>query len=325
MDRFTSKPIRKEDLLLVFEKRYHHISPLWSNHQLEWINGVYQSYKDHEKCMIVLYLIKKTFDFYSKNLVKENFTEFYEKDSIEIDTFTIMEVSKALDIPKESVRRKINELEKSGAIKKVKKRIIIDKSILTFMRPEKSITRISRFLSVISNILYQENILQHEFESIKIEDFIKKNFFSLIWKLYYEVQISIMLKWKFFFTDLEIFHVWAVCLVNQKLNSKKKPQSNNKMSKKQYLDKYFFNDNKVIDGVNAMSISDISGIPRPTVIRKLNILLEEKYLVINDNKHYSLANAHQKKLTSIQVINFNLLSKFIASVFKLILIEQKKI
>ena len=32
--------------------------------------------------MIVLYLIKKTFDFYSKNLVKENFTEFFEKDFI---------------------------------------------------------------------------------------------------------------------------------------------------------------------------------------------------------------------------------------------------
>jgi DNA-binding Lrp family transcriptional regulator len=324
MDRFISNQIRKKDLLLFFEKKYHLISPLWSIHQLEWISGVYQSYKDHEKYMIVLYLIKKTFDFYSKNLVKENFTEFFEKDFIEVDSFTIMEVSKAIDITKESTRRKINELEKSGAIKRIKRRTIIDKSMFPFMKPQKSIIRISRFLSTISNILYQGNILQSEFESIKIEDFIKNNF-SLIWKLYYEVQIPNLLKWKKVFKDLETFHVWAVCVVNQKLNSQKNPESNNKISKKKYLDRYFFNDDNVIDGVNAMSISDISGIPRATVIRKLNILIEKKYLVINDKKHYTLANTHQKKLSSIQEINLSFLYEFIANVFNLILIDQGKI
>ncbi|MDC1463125.1 hypothetical protein N8449_02360 [Alphaproteobacteria bacterium] len=324
MDRFISNQIRKKDLLLFFEKKYHLISPLWSIHQLEWVSGVYQSYKDHEKYMIVLYLIKKTFDFYSKNLVKENFTEFFEKDFIEVDSFTIMEVSKAIDITKESTRRKINELEKSGAIKRIKRRTIIDKSMFPFMKPQKSIIRISRFLSTISNILYQGNILQSEFESIKIEDFIKNNF-SLIWKLYYEVQIPNLLKWKKVFKDLETFHVWAVCVVNQKLNSQKNPESNNKISKKKYLDRYFFNDDDVIDGVNAMSISDISGIPRATVIRKLNILIEKKYLVINDKKHYTLANTHQKKLSSIQEINLSFLYEFIANVFNLILIDQGKI
>ena len=324
MDRFISNQIRKKDLLLFFEKKYHLISPLWSIHQLEWVSGVYQSYKDHEKYMIVLYLIKKTFDFYSKNLVKENFTEFFEKDFIEVDSFTIMEVSKAIDITKESTRRKINELEKSGAIKRIKRRTIIDKSMFPFMKPQKSIIRISRFLSTISNILCQGNILQSEFESIKIEDFIKNNF-SLIWKLYYEVQIPNLLKWKKVFKDLETFHVWAVCVVNQKLNSRKNPESNNKISKKKYLDRYFFNDDNVIDGVNAMSISDISGIPRATVIRKLNILIEKKYLVINDKKHYTLANTHQKKLSSIQEINLSFLYEFIANVFNLILIDQGKI
>lgn len=324
MDRFISNQIRKKDLLLFFEKKYHLISPLWSIHQLEWVSGVYQSYKDHEKYMIVLYLIKKTFDFYSKNLVKENFTEFFEKDFIEVDSFTIMEVSKAIDITKESTRRKINELEKSGAIKRIKRRTIIDKSMFPFMKPQKSIIRISRFLSTISNILYQGNILQSEFESIKIEDFIKNNF-SLIWKLYYEVQIPNLLKWKKVFKDLETFHVWAVCVVNQKLNSQKNPESNNKINKKKYLDRYFFNDDNVIDGVNAMSISDISGIPRATVIRKLNILIEKKYLVINDKKHYTLANTHQKKLSSIQEINLSFLYEFIANVFNLILIDQGKI
>ena len=37
-------------------------------------------------------------------------------------------------------------------------------------------------------------------------------------------------------------------------------------------------------GVNAMSLSDITGIPRPTVVRKLKWLINKKFLTINDKK-----------------------------------------
>ena len=41
-------------------------------------------------------------------------------------------------------------------------------------------------------------------------------------------------------------------------------------------------------GVNAMSLSDITGIPRPTVVRKLKWLIDKKFLTINDKKLISL-------------------------------------
>ena len=41
-------------------------------------------------------------------------------------------------------------------------------------------------------------------------------------------------------------------------------------------------------GVNAMSLSEITGIPRATVVRKLNWLIEKKYLNINNKKLISL-------------------------------------
>ena len=137
MDRLISEQIRKEKLLILFEKNYNVVSPLWSNHQVEWMNGVYEPFNDHDKYMIVLYLIKKTFDFYSKNLVKETYTEFYKKDFIQVESLNIMEISQALNIPKETARRKIIELEKIGTIKKVGKKIIIDKKAFPFMKPEK--------------------------------------------------------------------------------------------------------------------------------------------------------------------------------------------
>ena len=318
MDQTISSQLRKEKLIKVFEKNYNTVIPLWSSHQLEWINGIYAPFKDHDKYMIVLYLIKKTFDFYSKNFVKESFTEFYEKEFIQIESLNVMEVSQALDIPKESARRKIIELEKLGAIKKIGKKIIIDKKAFPFIRPEKSIIRVSRFFSVVSNIMVNEKILQSEFRSEEIVTFIAKNF-THIWKLYYELQIPMILKWKKVFMDIESFHVWGVCVVNEQLNIKK--MGNLKMSKTSYLKKYY-NSLSQLEGMNAMSISDITGIPRATVIRKLNILLKKKYLKINDKKHYTLANERQKEVSEIQKISFSHLAYFVSQVFNLMQVDQ---
>ena len=109
VDQILLSQLRKEKLITAFEKNYNVVSPLWSNHQIEWMNGVYAPFKDHDKYLIILYLIKKTFDFYSKNFVRENFTEFYQKDFIQIESLNVMEISQALNIPKESARRKIIE------------------------------------------------------------------------------------------------------------------------------------------------------------------------------------------------------------------------
>ena len=37
-------------------------------------------------------------------------------------------------------------------------------------------------------------------------------------------------------------------------------------------------------GINAMSLSDITGIPRPTVVRKLKYLVKNNYITINEKK-----------------------------------------
>ena len=45
MDQAISSQLRKEKLIKVFEKNYNVVSPLWSNHQLEWINGTYATFQ----------------------------------------------------------------------------------------------------------------------------------------------------------------------------------------------------------------------------------------------------------------------------------------
>ena len=321
MDRLISSQIRKEELMAIFEKNYSRVGPLWSNHQLEWINGIYQAYKNHDKYLITIYLIKKNFNSLSKNFIIQTYAEYFERDSIELDVFNVMEVSKALNIPKESARRKINELEKKGSIKRVNKRIIIDKSTFLLMKPRNSIVGISRFLSNLSSILYNEKSLPKEYDSSTIKIFIEKNF-SFIWKLYYEVQIPMLLNWKFFFKDIETFHIWGACVVNQKLNSQRK--DNPKMNKKKYMEKYFYNNIETTAGINAMSISDITGIPRATVIRKLNTLIKKKNLKIDDKKLYTVTGDHRTKITSIQKKNLDHLAEFTSRVFNLIILTENK-
>ena len=290
-----SNQIYKEDVLSVIENKYSIMGPMWVNHQMEWCNGVFSSFKDHDKFLVIILLIKKTLDFYSRNFIKLTFDQFYSKDTVEIEKYTITEISKALNIPKESTRRKVLELEKMGAIRKFKKKIIIDRSKYYHSKPVDSIKRITRFLSILSEMSIDSKILPKKLSSGELEIIIKDNF-SYIWKLYYELQIPMMMSYKKIFKDLETFHIFGICVVNQHLYARR--VSNDYMQRDIFIEST--HSSKMMQGLNAMSISDISGIPRATVIRKLRQLVKEDVLVIDIKKHYRLTSNIVTKLKPVQ-------------------------
>ena len=309
-----SKQIYKEDVLSVLESKYSVIGTIWTNYQLEWVNGVYKPFKNHDKFLIVIYLIKKTLDFYSRNFTKLTYEKFYSKNTVEIEKFNISEISTNLNIPKESARRKILELENNKIIVKNKKKILIDRSSFASIKPIKSIIRISRFLSILSNFLYEEKILPKKISSEKLEQTIKDNF-SYIWKIYYELQIPMMISYKKIFGDLESFHIFGICVINQHTSAQKK---NTSIMKREAFIKFFKTEE--IQGVNAMSISDITGIPRATVIRKLKKLVKSRFLEIDHKKHYRLSNSISAKLIPLQGVILNGLANFSSKIYNLIIL-----
>ena len=313
-----SKQIDSRHLRGVIEKNFVSIMPIWIPLQLAWVNNVYKTFKDHEKFMIIMHLLKKTFDTYSQNFVKLSYEDYFNQNYVEIEKINVTEISKSLDIPKETTRRKINELEKLGVIKRINKKIIIDKSTWPNIKPKDTMNRMTGFLSILSKMCFTEGLIS---EPLSAEHLMKtcKEYFSFVWKLYYEMQIPFLLGYKKTFGDLEAFHICGICINNQALNSKK--IDNSKMSKKFYVEKYFFAEEKVFLGINAMSISDITGIPRATVIRKLKKLIKEKYLKIDNKKHYSSTGVHKKKLITIQNITLENLSKFAARIYNLSLVK----
>jgi len=301
--------ISKQKLLSILEDNYSTLGPIWVQSQLEWLNGIYGSFKDHDKFLIIIHLLKKTLNFYSRNFIKLTYEEFYQKNTIEISKFSISEISKALFIPKESTRRKINELKDMGVIKRFKKKLMIDRSSFKYVKPEKTIERISRFLSAQSIICVNEKILSNKLSTKNIEIIIKNNF-SYIWKNYYEMQLLMMTTYKKIFNDLESFHIFCICVVSQHIDTKK--LDNSKMSRNEFIE--FLISHKV-SGINAMSISDITGIPRATVIRKLQKLLIKNCLIIDDKKHYRLSGVFLNTLKLPQKTVFFHLANFSATVF----------
>ena len=312
-----SKQIYKEDMLSVIENRYSTLGPMWVSHQLEWNNGVYASFKDHDKFLIVIFLINKTLNFYSRNFIKLSYLEFYSKETVEIEKFSISEVSQELNIPKESARRKVLELENEGILKNIKKKIYIDRSKYYYTKPEDSIKRVSRFLSTLASMSVNEKIFTKKITSEELELIIKKNF-SYIWKIYYELQIPMMISYKKVFKDLESFHIFGTCIVNQHLYVRKYTENN--LIRESFINTMI--EASEMEGINAMSISDITGIPRATVIRKLQKMLREKVLKIDLKKHYRLTGNFSKKLMPIQKDVLLKLANFSSLIFNLVKTEK---
>ena len=77
----------------------------------------------------------------------------------------------------------------------------------------------------------------------------------------------------------------------------------------------------ISNGVSAMSVSDMTGIPRATVIRKCKFLLKNNYLKLNEKKQYILTNVNTARVLPYQRLIFKNKAKFIRKVLNLLTIS----
>ena len=65
-----------------------------------------------------------------------------------------------------------------------------------------------------------------------------------------------------------------------------------------------------------MTISDLTGIPRPTVIRKLNFLVKNNFVVKNKSNLYVLADSKEiKEVDKFRIENVNAISEMTCKLF----------
>ena len=137
---------------------YDQLGKDWINHQWRWMNAVYQAFKDHYKYMIIISLVEKTLQFYDQMNIKLSYEQFYSKNFLQIDKFSITELCEKLQLPKETVRRKVLELENLGVLIRKKKQIIIDRSVFSQVKPERQLKFTSKYIHLISEIFHKDKI-----------------------------------------------------------------------------------------------------------------------------------------------------------------------
>ena len=288
------------------------LAPFYYKMLSEWMNNSYEKFQDIDKYMIMLYLMNFDLDYYLKNGLVESYDTYFLYDkSLELDQINIIEISNSLGIPKESVRRKVLRLQEFGVIKRVGKKIYVDRSTFKLLLPRETLQNLSNLSSKIIEICKREKVINKSIIPNEISKLIKKNFTNC-WTYFYVFIIVFTNRWKKQLGDIEVFSVGMIVTLHSVVSKTFEKNGWNFTNWKK---------NKIETeevGVNAMSISQITNIPRPTVIRKLNYLLKNKYISINKKKRYNL-NLQDKTLkitTKIQDLNILSLSELIFKVFK---------
>ena len=301
----------------VIDKNFSLLAPFFYSFVSNWLIRAYKRYNDIDKFIIVIYLIHQNLVFYRKNGLIIDYESFYRDRTLEINKINISDISKDLIIPKESVRRKILDLEKNGAIKKIGKKIFLDRSTLHKAKAIDTVLELSTLLSEFNKILKKEKLITEIFELKKITNSIKENFSFCLYQLNKFIFIYLN-RWRAELKDLETFSIGMILVLSATHNKDFIPS---KTSLNAYRKEIMGSD---LRGVNAMSISEITNIPRPTVVRKLKFLIEKKFLYINEKKLISLnvKDSAFNKFKNLQNKNLLSLSNFIIRLFNQIKITN---
>ena len=293
----------------IIQDNFATLAPSFFTLTSNWFVRAYDHYKDIDKFIIIIYLININLVYFRQNGLKIDYDTFYKDKSIEVNKINISDISKDLGVPKESIRRKVIELENEGTIKRSGKKIFIVRSTLYSARATNTLTEIATILHEFNKILKKEKLITEVYTVNEIISAMKENF-SYCWYQFNKFWFAYMNRWRAELKDLEILSIGMVVVINAVKNKDFSPKKNLSSYRKELMG----SDSR---GVNAMSISEITGIPRPTVVRKLKYLINKKFLHINKKKLISFDAKESAFVTTGKMVKENMLglSNFIYRVF----------
>ena len=270
------------------------LMPTFYEMESNFLSGVYKRYGDLEGGNIIIFFAR---DCHLEILRKR------EKDldfDLSLDKFwnnhkdirqgkrKIILVSQETGLPKETARRKILNLIKSKHLKRIDKNKLFWEP--TSENKETYMGIINEEINYLSKFIYEQaKLLSLNLPLSKIEKEIKKNY-SFYWYHYLNVQLEYIKYWQLKLNDLEMLLI-SLQVIIQSLNFIKKKSND---SHGLVLNKISKNLSIKDANISATSVSDITGIPRATCIRKLdkfvklNMLEKDKsskryYLSVNQS------------------------------------------
>ena len=264
-----------------FEKNSIKILPIFFEMQSTFLSGIYKRYGDLEGGQIVIYfarnlhlnVMRKREEDLSFDLSLDRF--WFNHQNTMQDKLKIISISRFTGLPKETTRRKIIRLTKLKHLKKSNKNNLYwepsSQAKDTYMQIIKEqIKSLSKFL------FEQSKLLNIDVPFSKFYKEIEKNY-CFYWYHYLTTQLDFMKYWQKKTNDLEILLIGLQSLI-QSLNYFKQNSIKQNVSEK-YSD------------ISATSVSEVTGIPRATCIRKLEWLSKAKFVKKDPlSKRYNLVN-----------------------------------
>ena len=311
----------------IFQKNNNEVLKHFIKLQQTWVNQAYTVFKDFDTYLVLIYLINKVFLNLSDRFHYMSFESFYGQEKLSIDKINLIEISKDLNIPKETIRRKVNFLQNQGILYREGKSIFLNVSKITIQKPTTSIGLLATCLAKFSVLLSSQKWFGDKISQETIVKFIQDHF-TVSWEYFFRFQIPYLVRHRTFFGDLESWNVWGSIAIVQMRELIEKTQKQVLDSPNNFKD-FFLHllKHKAKRGINASSISDISAIPRATVIRKLKAMEKKKFINRNKNLEYSMGSqpVHLKGLEENYLIHQKLWSDFTSTMYNLMKHSKLKI
>ncbi len=285
-----NKNIEEEIIEKNLTDNFIKLMPTFYEMQSTFLAGLYKRYGDLEGGNIVIFfardlhlaILRKREHDLSFNLSLENFWNNHK--NINQSNKKIIFISKETGLPKETTRRKLISLVKKKHIKKADKNKLFWEPISEFK--ESYIKIIEEQITALSKFIYEQGkYLDLDLTYPKIQKEIKNNY-SFFWYHYLNFQLEYIKFWHEKLDDLEMLLIGLQVQI-QTMNYLSKNTSGDLNSF--FLNKVPKNINLHDANISATSISEVTGIPRPTCIRKLERFVKMKFLEKDKvSKRYSL-------------------------------------
>ena len=249
--------------------------------------------KDLETNLILSNLTIKALRIYNQNNKKKSYKEFIKTKQISIGKVKKAELSRELLIPRETIRRKLEDLKKENFIDMVDGNIDINRKSFEIKDLDTIMNKYSKCLNIILDNLGDDKTITKK--SIT-EDYLLNNF-SKCWINILSMMIELSLIWRKFLKSMENWFIFGTCGLNQMYNLK--DSKNFRDLHPDNTENFFLNltREETSRGLNPTTISDLTGIPRQTVIRNLKNLTKSKALEkdARRNLFYVPKNTSQQK------------------------------
>ena len=299
----------------------------WGKFQQAWTSRAYSSFKDLDKYIVLIYLIRDNWVTLSGKFQYQSMDEFYDSEGVSIDKINLIQISNDLHIPKETIRRKVNELQDSNILKREGKSIIFNRKGIETQKPNDMIELLSVFIEKKSKMISGKDWFGEHLEKDYIKRFVKK-YFTIVWLRFFRMQIPFLIRHRDVFGDLETWVVWGNIALSHQYHLAKAAEKN-LITSEITLKSYYSNvaEVKISRGINASSIADISQIPRATVIRKLKWLTKQNCIKKNKNLEFQMTKGGKlnKKISENFLLNQNSVAGFLTDMFDLMKNSQFKL